>query len=659
MNSPAELLFEFPSTTGATAHLLFGETSGNSIDLLFDLPATTGATAHLLFGETANRQDKQASLFATLPPVGFRAQLIPLVSASLSAVLPGLGLQVALMYSVNVARPTVGKVRTEVNTAQALPSVGVSHPQAVHDARPSGGMAQWVRATGRTASTQFRHQVGASSASVTRAVAQGAARTHSALPPEAFSVANRTDTFNQSVFQNATRTRRSTWAAHQVMGMRSRPAHTGRWKTGRGVGLERGNAFSPATWAAFSFGGRFQTAKPVNGGVYVAPPGGPAPCYQPEPNLVFAGPWLANPALLFFCETHSGGTDPDPDTDPDKTTVIVPIRRVYVVMNDVRVQVAASGLELPALSVSMSIDTNSWTWSFSASFPAQALPNLEPTNGQPTELNVRFNGNTYCVLVENISRERSFGSGRIQVGGRGKSAVLAAPYAAVSSFTNTQQRTAQQLVADVLTQNGVSIGWDVEWGLQDWVVPAGAFSVQGTRVDAINAIAAAAGGYVQPHATLPRLRVLPRYPVAPWAWQSVTPDYELPAAVMTRESVEWQNKPEYNRVWVSGQQDGVLGQITRMGTAGDLLAPMITDPLITHLDAARQRGLAVLSDTGRQALINLSLPVLPETGVIPPGKFVRYTDAGVSRVGLSRSVQVQTSGSASSLRQTVLLETHE
>jgi hypothetical protein len=139
----------------------------------------------------------------------------------------------------------------------------------------------------------------------------------------------------------------------------------------------------------------------------------------------------------------------------------------------------------------------------------------------------------------------------------------------------------------------------------------------------------------------------------------VTPDYELPAAVMTRESVEWQNKPEYNRVWVSGQQDGVLGQITRMGTAGDLLAPMITDPLITHLDAARQRGLAVLSDTGRQALINLSLPVLPETGVIPPGKFVRYTDAGVSRVGLSRSVQVQTSGSASSLRQTVLLETHE
>ena len=108
---------------------------------------------------------------------------------------------------------------------------------------------------------------------------------------------------------------------------------------------------------------------------------------------------------------------------------------------------------------------------------------------------------------------------------------------------------------------------------------------------------------------------------------------------------------------MSGQERGVLGQITRTGTAGDLVAPMVTDPLITTADAARQRGLSVLGDTGRQAIVSLSLPVLPETGVIAPGKFVRYTDNGVTRIGLSRSVSVEASGPGA-LRQSIVLETH-
>lgn len=53
------------------------------------------------------------------------------------------------------------------------------------------------------------------------------------------------------------------------------------------------------------------------------------------------------------------------------------------------------------------------------------------------------------------------------------------------SFGNTlQPRTAQQLMADVLTVNGVGIGWDVAWG--------------------------------------------PRYPVPSWQWASAVPDIELP-----------------------------------------------------------------------------------------------------------------------------------
>ncbi len=70
--------------------------------------------------------------------------------------------------------------------------------------------------------------------------------------------------------------------------------------------------------------------------------------------------------------------------------------------------------------------------------------------------------------------------------------MLDAPYAPTLNLTNTQARTAQQIMLDVLTVNGVSLGWAVQWGLVDWLIPAGVFSHQGSYIGAINKIAAAA-----------------------------------------------------------------------------------------------------------------------------------------------------------------------
>jgi hypothetical protein len=196
-------------------------------------------------------------------------------------------------------------------------------------------------------------------------------------------------------------------------------------------------------------------------------------------------------------------------------------------------------------------------------------------------------------------------------------------------------------MGDVLTFNGVSLGWEVQWGLVDWSIPAGVFNHQGSYIGALNKIAASAGGYVQPHASSQIIRVLPRYPTVPWEWDTVTPDFQLPADVTSRESLRWIEKPAYNRVFVSGQEVGVLGQVTRSGTAGEILAPMVVDALVTNATAARQRGIAVLADTGRQIEVSLRLPVLPETGIIVPGAFVDYQDGSVSRRGLVRSTQVE------------------
>ena len=164
---------------------------------------------------------------------------------------------------------------------------------------------------------------------------------------------------------------------------------------------------------------------------------------------------------------------------------------------------------------------------------------------------------------------------------------------------------------------------------------------RGLYQEALVAIVSAAGGYLIPHPSDQSIRVCHRYPVAPWEWNAVTPDFVLPVDAVARESLRWVEKPGYNRVFVSGQDVGVLGQVSRAGTAGDVLAPMVVDALITEAAAARQRGISVLADTGQQIEVTLRLPVLAETGIIEPGAFVEFQDGSVTRLGIVRSTQVE------------------
>ena len=375
----------------------------------------------------------------------------------------------------------------------------------------------------------------------------------------------------------------------------------------------------------------------------------------------------SSPVALKFCRLADGTNAlifgcPTPQ-QPD-ATVVVPIRRAYIVLNSASLTRVLDGAPIPTLSLSIGLDSSSWTWGFDASLPAEAQTLVEPSSG-PVEVLATINGQSFRLVVESISRERRFGQVGVRISGRGRNAILDAPYSAAKSFTNTGDRTAQQLAADSLLENGVNVGlatigeaWQVNWGLTDWLVPAGVWVHQGTHISALNAIAQAAGGYLRPDRTAATLHIEPRYPTAPWAWEAVNPDIELPSAVTIQESIQWQDKAPYNRVFVSGQQSGILGQVTRAGTAGDEVAPMVTDALITHADAARQRGISILGDTGRVANVTLSLPVLPETGIIEVGKFVRYVDGAVTRKGIVRSSSVSVGASAVDVRQQITLETH-
>jgi len=378
-------------------------------------------------------------------------------------------------------------------------------------------------------------------------------------------------------------------------------------------------------------------------------------CYDPATvaRLVFSEAWDGTGKLVFVCKRKGGGTDPEPIE-----TVVVPVREVYIVLNSILLRRVSDGLPIPAYSFSMSLDIDSWTWSWQASLHSSTLAYIQPEDGSPVEVEAVVNNVPYRLLVERFSRERSFAKTRIEVTGRGRAAMLDAPYAPMISHVGRTTMSAQQLAIQALNINGAPIGWSLDWKLEDWIVPAGSWALNGSYIAALTDIASAVGGYVQPHNTEQTLRLLPRYPKQSWLWGSITPDYQLPADAVSVEATEWLTNADYNSVFVAGEGAGVLGQVTRAGTAGDRFAPMVTHPLITDMDAARQRGIAELSPSGRQQRITLSLQVLPQTGVIKPGSFVRYMEGANSHLGLVRGTSVGWDGGAK-LRQSINLEVPE
>lgn len=452
--------------------------------------------------------------------------------------------------------------------------------------------------------------------------------------------------------------RRAAVRSHWQEMLRLRAAVTSHWQQGQQRHVHLLTSYGDGLPVRLPLRAHWQEAwRPRSGASQLPKPPEPRPpCYDPTRLglLVFDTQYTGDGRLVFVC--NRTGTGPGPGPGPGET-IVVPIQRVYVTVNSLTLMRVDGAVPIPTYSFGMSLDVDSWTWQWQATLHADALPLITPAvNGDPVEVLATINGVPYRLCCEGYTRQRQFANTRISVKGRGRAALLDAPYAPTLNHGNTADRTAQQLMADVLTVNGVGIGWGVEFGLTDWLVPGNVWAHQGSYISAILDIAGAAGGYVQPHDTAATLRILPRYPAAPWAWGTLAPTFELPADVVSVEGTDWQQKPAYNRVYVAGTSAGVLGNVVRTGTAGEVLAPMVTHPLITHADAARQRGIAELSDTGRQARLSLRLPVLAQTGVIKPGALVRYVEAGTPHLGLVRGTQVE--WSAPTLRQVLAVETH-
>ena len=614
-----------------------------STDLLFgQLPNPPGGPVEIVFGDDDTGLPPGAvELLASGAITGLRGRIGVRVVAKLRAAgsITGLRGRIGALYDVNVERPVAATARTGWQTARPL---HVGTQMRYEQARPVHATVQvaWQDARSVGAVHQSRWQQAQPLQALVRQQMQQAQPVGSAPSLQRFEDATRLRGIVLQRMQQALPVAAPPTAQRFEDATRLRHLVRSSFEQGQRLQAAARDGFGRAMPLSRVIAVRYEEARKPGPGISrpVQPPA-VDPCYVPSlpAHLVFDE--LADSSqpvnLVFVCERHGPGPGPQPGE-----TIVVPVRRVYVVINEARLRRVDGDIQIPTFTMSMSLDADSWAWGFSADVPRGVLPNLQPSNfGDPVELEAWVNGVPYRFLAEQLSTSRTFGKESLRISGRGLTATLDAPYAPTLNFGNTAERTAQQLMGDVLTVNGVPFGWTVDWQLTDWLVPGNVWTHQGAYVGALKSIVQAAGGYLQPHESDKVVKALLRYPTAPWDWGAAA-DFELPADVTTQEGIVWQENPRYNRVFVSGVSAGVLGQVTRAGTDGASIAPMVTDALITHADAARQRGVRELAPGGRQAMVSLQLPVLETTGVIPPGKMVRYVDGSTTRVGITRSVQV-------------------
>ncbi|MBV5327673.1 MAG: hypothetical protein JZU65_08540 [Chlorobium sp.] len=301
------------------------------------------------------------------------------------------------------------------------------------------------------------------------------------------------------------------------------------------------------------------------------------------------------------------------------------VKDFYMVMNTAYLTRLPERTAIDVRSMTMAIDLESYCWTFSATIGSEtSLDLLRPTSVGPMLVEASVNGHIWVMQIDSWRQGRSFGGGDRSVSGRSVSAQLGSPAAELTSYTETQARTANQLAEAALVGTGFTLVWDCV----DWLVPANCLSYQDqTPIQVVQAVAGAVGAVVQTHQETKTLTVQSRYNGSPWTWAVATPDLILPESLCVGVDGEWDARPVLNAAFVAGTvTGGISAKVIRQGTAGDLAAQMVTDALITHADAGRERGRCIMAAGGdwNSGKIELPLFATPDVpGVVLPGQILR------------------------------------
>lgn len=322
--------------------------------------------------------------------------------------------------------------------------------------------------------------------------------------------------------------------------------------------------------------------------------------------------------------------------------------------------------EIPIYGVNLGDADGSFCRTFTATAPVEVEDALQPAGSMPALIRIELDGIPFDYLVDRPQVDDGFGDRVLRFGGRSPTAAVARPWAREIQRLSAAARTAQQLALEALEYTGV----DLDWGIVDWLIAAGAWSHSGTPLQAVQTLAEAAGAYVMSARTGAELLVRHPYPDfnagailgLPWNWYQtgVVPDVELAADVVDTISRTWTHGGDINGVWLSGVSQGIQSHYKRTGTDGANLALPVTDPLLLSADVARWRGRSIVAAAGLKQSITITAPVITgeptSPGILERGQLIQINQSPPWRARV-REVNVAAEFGGE-VRQTVRLERH-
>ncbi len=335
----------------------------------------------------------------------------------------------------------------------------------------------------------------------------------------------------------------------------------------------------------------------------------------------------------------------------------IPRRRSYHVQHSIAVVRLSDSAEVPTESLSLSLDADSWAWTWSAGLLGpDALALVLPSElGEPVTLEAAIDGHVWHLVVEDWQEDRSFGSRSVKVSGRGLSAWLGQPYEPAASGSLANARTLNQAIEEFLP---LGSGWTIDWAddTPDWLLPSGSWSwTNQAPIQVIHEAVQGVGMVAVPGATAKTLTIQPRYPVLPWDFAAATPDLIIPDSAILNLSRRQAVPTQANAVYVhGGDSGGILARVWRSGTAGDRLAPTVSDSRITHADGARLLGSRLLAAQTQQPEIrSVTIPCGGVFCLASIGQLVSITIGASDIRGIVNAVSISAQGGT--VRQTITI----
>ncbi|NRA78340.1 MAG: hypothetical protein HRU18_09025 [Pseudoalteromonas sp.] len=329
--------------------------------------------------------------------------------------------------------------------------------------------------------------------------------------------------------------------------------------------------------------------------------------------------------------------DDDIPTIDRKIPIEPQIRKTYFMNNTVECIRVSDGKRILISNFSYQLSRSQFSATCSISFCSR----IDFERSQDELLKTTINGYDFYMYVESPSSRLKFISNSFSATGRSRMAELSEPFIGSKNYTNKTAKT----LAGLMTEVVANTGWSIDNQMIDFPVPALAFSYQDkTPAEALSLCSNAIGGMLSFDDETKVIKLTPKWPVMPWDTANAICDVIINDSVILEHSKSKVITPTANAVFVRGEQQGVSCKIKRSGTLADKQASDVVDQLITHVQAARQRGSKELAETGNKWQSSIRTKIMQDLPPIKPGMLVgiRYGEdiykATCESVSISASV---------------------